>query len=43
MAWCDPSALPDSLMIMGAGSMPRSMHTSCQAPARVHAELQRIV
>ncbi len=28
MAWCEPSALPDSLMITGAGSMPRSMHTS---------------
>ena len=30
MAWCDPSALPDSLMITGAGSMPRSMQTSCR-------------
>ncbi len=30
MAWCEPSALPDSLMMTGAGSMPRSMHTSCR-------------
>ena len=34
MAWCEPSALPDSLMITGAGSMPRSMHTSCRAGTR---------